>query len=129
MNAIQHLIDYAVSKELIDECERIWATNAVLETLKCDELPDVEVEENASLSKTLDALTFDAYKRGVIAENSVAYRDYFFIQQLVIVLKSENTLNHVVVFLNLFLKLFDSVFGQLGACQNASKRAHKCPKQ
>lgn len=75
MNAIQHLIDYAVSKKLIDDCERIWATNAVLETLKCDELPDVEVETNASLSETLDALTLDAYQRGIIAEDSVVYRD------------------------------------------------------
>ena len=75
MNAIQHLIDYAVSKELIDDCERIWAINAVLETLKCDELPDVEVETNASLSETLDSLTLDAYQRGVIAEDSVVYRD------------------------------------------------------
>ena len=75
MNAIRHLIDYAVEKNLIDESERVWAANAVLETLKCDSLPEADVGENASLSETLDALTLDAFNRGVIAENSVVYRD------------------------------------------------------
>ncbi len=75
MNAILHLIDYAVEKHLIDESERVWATNAVLETLRCDALPDVDVKEDAQLWETLDALTLDAYNRGVIAENSVVYRD------------------------------------------------------
>ena len=28
MNAILHLIDYAVEKHLIDESERVWATNS-----------------------------------------------------------------------------------------------------
>ncbi|MBQ9187752.1 MAG: UDP-glucose--hexose-1-phosphate uridylyltransferase [Clostridia bacterium] len=75
MNAILHLIDYAVEKHLIDESERVWATNAVLETLRCDALPDVDVKEDAQLWETLDALTLDAYNRGVIAENSVVYCD------------------------------------------------------
>ncbi|MBQ6755804.1 MAG: UDP-glucose--hexose-1-phosphate uridylyltransferase [Oscillospiraceae bacterium] len=77
MNAIEHLLDYAVETGLIEKDERVWARNAVLETIKCDAVPAVEVDDYASLAETLDAITADAYSRGVIEENSVVYRDLF----------------------------------------------------
>lgn len=75
MNAVIKLVDYALKKELIEECERVWAQNALLETLRCDALPDVNVPEDASLAQTLDALCGDAFRRGVLPDDSVAYRD------------------------------------------------------
>ncbi|MBQ4427725.1 MAG: UDP-glucose--hexose-1-phosphate uridylyltransferase [Oscillospiraceae bacterium] len=77
MNAVKHLLDYAVETGLIEPDERIWAQNAVLETMKCDAVPEIEVDDYATLAETLDAITADAYKRGVIEENSVVYRDLF----------------------------------------------------
>ncbi len=75
MNAVDRLVDYALEKGLIEENETIWAVNALLETLRSDALPGVEVSPDAPLHETLDALCHDAYARGVMAEDSVSYRD------------------------------------------------------
>ncbi len=76
--AISRLITYALRKGLIDECEKIWAANAVLEVLKLDSYTDPGTEwGDIDLAATLDELTDDAYRRGVLAENSVVYRDLF----------------------------------------------------
>ena len=76
--AISKLITYARRKGLIDECEQIWATNAILEALKLDSYADPGVEwGDIDLAATLDELTDDAYQRGVLTENSVVYRDLF----------------------------------------------------
>ena len=77
MNAVLHLTDYAVKTGLIDGCERIWATNVLLDALRADALPEAEVPDNASLPETLDALCDDAFARGVLKENTVTYRDLF----------------------------------------------------
>ena len=77
MNAVIKLVEYARKTGLIEDCERIWAQNALLETLRCDALPDVDVAEDAALSQVLDALCDDAYRRGVLKENTVVYRDLF----------------------------------------------------
>ena len=77
MNAVLHLTDYAVKTGLIDRCERIWATNVLLDALRADALPEAEVPDNASLPETLDALCDDAFARGVLKENTVTYRDLF----------------------------------------------------
>ena len=77
MNAVLRLVEYAKETGLIEECERIWAVNAVLDALKCDALPQVEVAEDAPLADALDALCDDAYARGALKENSVVYRDLF----------------------------------------------------
>ena len=77
MNAVKALIEYAASRNLIEDSERIWAMNTVLDVLKEDSLPDIEVPGDAELSMILDALTDHAYKKGVLTENSVVYRDLF----------------------------------------------------
>lgn len=69
------LVDYALQKGLIEENETVWAANVLLETLRCDALPEVEVAEDAPLHAVLDALCGDACRRGVLPEDSVAYRD------------------------------------------------------
>ena len=77
MNALTALINYAVSAGLLEEGERRWGLNAVLEQLRADSIPAVEVPEGAALPVILDALTDDAVARGVLTENSIVYRDLF----------------------------------------------------
>ena len=52
MNAVIKLVDYALQTGLIEESERLWAVNALLETLRCDALPEIDVPE-ACVGKTL----------------------------------------------------------------------------
>ena len=75
MNAVLRLIDYAVEKELIEPCERLWAVNTVLDALHADSLPDVNVADDAPLADILDVLCDDAFARGVLQVNTVTYRD------------------------------------------------------
>ena len=77
MNAVIKLVEYALQTGLIADCERLWAQNTLLEALHCDTLPEAEIAEDASLAQTLDALCDDAFRRGILKENSVAYRDLF----------------------------------------------------
>ena len=76
--AISKLVTYARRTGLIEECETTWAVNALLEVLKLDSYADPGVEwSEIELSAVLDELADDAYERGVLAENSVVYRDLF----------------------------------------------------
>ena len=59
------------------DCERTWALNALLDVLKADALPELELNENAGLAETLDVLCDYAYEKGLISENTVTYRDLF----------------------------------------------------
>ena len=77
MNAVVHLVNYAVNTGLIADCERTWALNALLDVLKADALPELELNENAGLAETLDVLCDYAYEKGLISENTVTYRDLF----------------------------------------------------
>ena len=74
--AVSKLVTYAVRAGLIEESERIWAANAVLETLKIDSYADPGVSwGDIDLAAVLDELTHDAYSRGVIPGDSTDYRD------------------------------------------------------
>ena len=44
MNAVLHLVNYAVNAGLIADCERTWALNTLLDVLKADALPDLSLE-------------------------------------------------------------------------------------
>ena len=76
--ALAKLVSYALDRELIQPSERLWAVNALLEALELDscslleELPSVGEGE---LPAVLNALLDDAAERGVLAENTVTYRD------------------------------------------------------
>ena len=77
-HAISKLITYAVRTGLIDDCERIWATNTALDVLKLDSYTDPGQDwGEIDLSAVLDELLDDAHARGVLTENSVVYRDLF----------------------------------------------------
>ena len=76
--AIARLVNYALDKELIRPEDRVWAVNALLEALQLDScaLPEaLPATGQNELPAVLDALLDDAAERGVLAENTVTYRD------------------------------------------------------
>lgn len=77
MNAVLALKDYALRNSLIEKNEQIWAVNVLLDVLKSDSLPNIEIHEGAALHEILGALCDDAYERGVLMEASTFYRDLF----------------------------------------------------
>lgn len=76
--ALQALVDYAVRTGLVEEEERPWAVNTLLEGLKLDSWtpPEGHVPPRP-LAEVLDVLLNDAHARGVLEEDSVVYRDLF----------------------------------------------------
>ena len=76
--AISRLADYAVQSGLIEDCERVWAINTILDVLKLDSYTQPEKSwDRVELAPVLEALLDDAYARGALTENSVVYRDLF----------------------------------------------------
>ncbi len=74
--AVSKLIAYALRAGLIEGSETVWATNAVLETLKLDSYSDPGKDwGEIDLAAVLDELTYDAFARGVIPGGSTDYRD------------------------------------------------------
>ena len=76
--ASSRLADYAFRSGLIEECDRTWAINTILDVLKLDSYTQPEQSCDTGridLAPILEALLDDAYARGVLAENSVVYRD------------------------------------------------------
>ena len=79
---ISALAQYAVDRGLIEENERIYSINMLLDVLKLDEYHPCDDEDKViALSSDLEAILqfIDdyAYDRGLIEENSVVYRDLF----------------------------------------------------
>ena len=79
---ISALAQYAVDRGLIEENERIYSVNMLLDVLKLDEYePDSDEDKVMALSGDLEAILqfIDdyAYENGLIEENSVVYRDLF----------------------------------------------------
>ncbi len=74
--AVSKLAAYALRTGLIQDSERAWAINTILDVLKLDSYTDPgEQWGEISLSQVLDQLLDDAHARGVLQENSVVYRD------------------------------------------------------
>ena len=76
--AIEKLLAYALEKELIQPCEKLWALNTLLEVLELDSYtPSGQEVGEVDLPAVMDELMDDAYARGVMKENSIVYRDLF----------------------------------------------------
>ena len=74
--SIAKLAAYALQKGLIAECEYMWCVNTILDALKLDGWEDPgRCTGETDLPETLSVLLDDAFARGVLAENSVVYRD------------------------------------------------------
>ena len=79
--AVAKLADYAIRSGLVEECDRTWAINTILDVLKLDSYTEPEEKDwdtgYIELAPILEELLDDAYARGVLTENSVVYRDLF----------------------------------------------------
>lgn len=76
--SIAKLVQYGLDTGLLPEEERIYATNQILETLGLEEYeqPDGALGE-ICLEETLKELLDYAFAQGLLAEDSVGYRDLF----------------------------------------------------
>ncbi|MGL5259393.1 MAG: UDP-glucose--hexose-1-phosphate uridylyltransferase [Lachnospiraceae bacterium] len=74
---IGKLVDYGIHTGLMPECERVYATNLLLELFGEQEYEMVEPEDSCDeLESILCALNDEAVKRNII-EDSIVYRDLF----------------------------------------------------
>ena len=73
---IKALISYALNKGMIEECDKIYCTNALMNLLRKDSLDDECEETSGALNEILDALCDYAAENGII-EDSITYRDLF----------------------------------------------------
>ena len=74
--AVAKLAAYALRRGLIAECEYTWAVNSILDVLGLDGWEDPgRWTGETDLAAVLDTLLDDACARGVLAEDSVVYRD------------------------------------------------------
>ena len=77
-NAVSKLAAYALRTGLVEPCDYTWAINTILDVLKLDSYTDPNQDwGDIALAPVLEELLDDAHRRGVLAENSVVYRDLF----------------------------------------------------
>lgn len=77
---IRKLVSYGVKTGLVPEEDVIFTTNRLLEIFGLDELEDSDEEfsmEESELEKVLGSMCDYAYEKGLMAENTVTYRDLF----------------------------------------------------
>lgn len=75
--SIKKLVQYGMESGITPECERIYATNLLLDTFGESEYTEPETEyAKIDLEETLNELLDEAVKRGII-EDSIVYRDLF----------------------------------------------------
>ena len=76
-DAIARLVTYGVRCGLLPECEKIYATNLLLDCLKEDDYTEPDtLPEEIDLEETLKELLDEAVRRGLIEDNIVS-RDLF----------------------------------------------------
>ncbi|MBE6827736.1 MAG: UDP-glucose--hexose-1-phosphate uridylyltransferase [Ruminococcaceae bacterium] len=77
-DSIKKLVCYGLEKGLIEECDRVFAVNRILEALKLDEYEEPETEySDVDLEETLAELLDFAADNGLIEDDSIVYRDLF----------------------------------------------------
>ena len=74
---IAMLVEYAISKELIDEVDRIWAINRLCDALKIDEYKEEAYDEVLPLEQILSDIDNYAYENGIIESNTKVVTDVF----------------------------------------------------
>ncbi|MBQ4557521.1 MAG: UDP-glucose--hexose-1-phosphate uridylyltransferase [Clostridia bacterium] len=77
-DSIKKLVTYAEEHFLITPVDRAWATNRILEALNLQEYIEPETEySDVDLESTLAELLDYAAEKGLIEDNTTAYRDLF----------------------------------------------------
>ena len=79
---IASLVNYAISSGLIEEEDKIYATNRLLELFGIEEYEESEIQPISSpaefpLEETLKEMLDYAAEKGLMADNSIVYRDLF----------------------------------------------------
>ena len=79
---IASLVNYAIASGLIEEEDKIYATNRLLELFGIEEYEEQETEPISSpaefpLEETLKEMLDYAAEKGLMADNSIVYRDLF----------------------------------------------------
>ena len=75
---ISKLVEYAVQTGLIDECDRVYCTNRLLEALGLSEFEAKQIEtDDLQLEKILNELLDYAADKGMIDGSSITERDLF----------------------------------------------------
>ncbi len=77
---IRKLVEYGLKTGLIEEADKIYATNRLLELFQLDEPEDSDADitmEIDELETVLNEMMDYAYEHGIMAENSIVYRDLF----------------------------------------------------
>ena len=76
---LSYLIDYAQSKNLIEECDRAYAVNGLLSVFKRNDFCEVEYDKSCipSLEEILSFLLDFAENENLIPADSVVFRDLF----------------------------------------------------
>ncbi len=75
-NLISDLVDYALSHELIEECDKVYAANRILEKLDVSDYAPEAHEPVTDLEEILKGICDYAVEQG-LCEDSVVYRDLF----------------------------------------------------
>ncbi len=74
--SIEKLVNYALQKGLIEECDRVWAENALLSALRLDSFTRPEETENAELEPILAELITYGVENGLL-DDSITEKDLF----------------------------------------------------
>ena len=74
---LSELVEYALERKLITEADRAYVVGRLFELLKLSDFEKNEVSELRPLHFILSDICDFAYESGLIAENSVAYRDLY----------------------------------------------------
>lgn len=73
---IDHLVKYAVKRGLIEDCERIYSINLLIDLFHENEYKEPETDDERDLETVLDSLDDIAVSLGLIEDNKVS-RDLF----------------------------------------------------
>ena len=74
--SIEKLVNYALNKGLIEECDRVWAENALLSALHLDGFTRPEKVENTELEPILAELIAYGVEHGLL-DDSITEKDLF----------------------------------------------------
>ena len=75
--SIKALVDYAERTGLIENADRVWAVNRLLEVMQADTYTEPEQVTSGNLAEILNDLCDCALETGALKQNSVVYRDLF----------------------------------------------------
>ena len=75
-NAINNLVEYGISKNLLTTEDRAYTVNRIIEILALDEFEEPKCVTSDNLAEILETICDYAVEKGLI-EDSVTYRDLF----------------------------------------------------